>query len=70
MQHSIKYIGDKHERFSEMRKDKIRFRSEDFFDFASNNQSKYGIIEEKDDLIVSTFHIDALVNDFKETIKE
>jgi len=67
MQHSIQNIGERYEEFSRMRKEKTPFNSNDFFNFAKENKKKYSIIESGDDLLVSTWHSDALINDYKKT---
>lgn len=68
MQHSIKRIGDDYEEYSERRKDKKRFNSEGFFNFAKENKNKYGIIENGDDLLVSTWHSNDLIADYQKTL--
>ena len=69
MQHSIKYIGKTHEEISIMRKDKNQFNSVDFFNFAKENKEKYSIIENGDDLIVSTWYSNELIDAYRSTLK-
>lgn len=68
MQHSVKEIGKSYETLSTMRNDKIKFSAEDFFKFAKNNIKKYSIIENYDDLLVSTWHSDSLISDYRKSI--
>lgn len=68
MWHSIKYIGSKREEISNMRNDKIKFSTDDFFNYAKNNREKYNIIdllEGSDDLQISTWYVDDLIKDYK-----
>jgi hypothetical protein len=69
MQHSVKNIGDNYEKLSIMRKDKNQFKANDFFQFANDNRKKYRIIENGDDLLVSTWYSDSLIKDYKSTIQ-
>lgn len=69
MQHSVKYIGDNHEQLSIMRKDEKRFNANDFFQYSSENRNKYSIIENGDDLLVSTWYSDSLIKDYQSTIE-
>lgn len=68
MQHSVKNIGDNREQLSIMRKDKKQFNANDFFMFARDNKKKYSVIENGDDLLVSTWYSDALINDYISTL--
>jgi len=68
MQHSVKNIGNEYERFSILRKDKNQFNSNNFFQFAKNNKKKYNLIENDEDLLVSTWHSTDLISDYKSTI--
>ena len=68
MQHSVKNIGERYEELSIMRKDKYQFGAKEFFEFAKNNAKKYSIIENGDDLLVSTWYSDSLINDYKNHI--
>ncbi len=69
MQHSVKNIAHNYEEVSVMRKDKKQFNSNDFFNFVNENKKKYSIIENGDDLLVSTWYSDDLIKDYKLTIK-
>lgn len=64
MQHSVKQIGGNYERFSILRKEKPQFNKENFFEFAKSNMKRYNIIESGDDLLVSTWYSDSLINDY------
>lgn len=69
MQHSVKYIGDNYEKLSIMRKDKNQFVANDFFQYTKNNMKKYSIIENGEDLLVSTWYSDILIKDYQSTIQ-
>lgn len=69
MQHSIKYIGKNYEEISIMRKDKNQFNAVDFFNFAKENKDKYSIIENGDDLLVSTWYSNELIAAYRSTLK-
>jgi len=64
MQHSVIVIGENYEALSRMRNEKNPFSADGFFKFAKENSSKYGIIENGNDLLVSTWHSDALISDY------
>jgi hypothetical protein len=68
MQHSIKYIGENYSNLSNLRKDEKRFNKDSFFDYASNNKDKYHLIDNGDDLLVSTWYSDDLIRDYKNTL--
>jgi hypothetical protein len=68
MQHSIKWMAKTYSELSESRKDEKRFIEKDFIEFAKNNQKKYSIIENGDDLLVSTWYSSDLVNDYRKTL--
>jgi hypothetical protein len=51
-----------------MRKDKNPFNKEDFYQFAKSNMKKYSIIENGDDLLVSTWYSGSLIYAYQETI--
>lgn len=70
MQHSVKNIGDNYESLSNMRNDVKRFNSNDFLKFAKENKDKYHLIENGDDLLVSTWSSDKLINDYIKTINK
>ena len=69
MQHSVKNIGRDYEELSAMRNDKYQFKAADFFQFASENKNKYSIVVNDDDLLVSSWHSDTLINDYRTLIK-
>jgi len=69
MQHSVKDIGKLYQEVSDLRQDNLRFKALDFYNFALNNKEKYSIIENGFDLLVSTWHSNDLINDYKKTIK-
>ena len=68
MQHSVKEIAKRYSEISEMRKDKKLFKMEGFFNFAKENVRKYSLIEHGDDLLVSTWYSDDLINDYRKTL--
>ena len=68
MQHSVKEIAKRYSEISEMRKDKKPFKMEGFVNFAKENVRKYSLIENGDDLLVSTWYSDELVNDYRKTL--
>ncbi len=69
MQHSVNWVGERHEQVSDMRKDEKRFVKSDFVEFAKQNRQKYSIIENGDDFLVSTFYCGDLVKDYIKTLK-
>ena len=68
MQHSVKEIGKRYSEISSKRKDKKLFKFEDFINFARENKKKYSLIENGEDLLVSTWHSDDLIEDYKNTL--
>ena len=68
MQHSVQIIGDNYEALSKLRKDTNQFNAKKFFDFAKKNKKKYSIIENGEDLLVSTWRSDSLINDYRLSI--
>jgi hypothetical protein len=64
MQHSVK----EYQQLSEMRKDKKMFSKEGFFMFAKEHNKKYSIIENGNDLLVSTWYSGDLIEDYKKTL--
>lgn len=70
MQHSVKNIGDNYEKISIMRKDENQFSSNDFFQYAKNNMKEYSIIENGEDLLVSTWYSGSLISDYQSTIQQ
>jgi len=69
MRHSVNYIGETYEDLSNLRNDKKRFTKEGFFKYASDNKNKYSLIETNQDLLVSTWYSDLLINDYQKTLK-
>ena len=68
MWHSVEYIGKSSQEISDLRKDEKRFNKHDFFEFAKENKEKYNLQESGIDLLVSTWHSDQLVKNYKKTI--
>ena len=65
MQHSVKQIADNYEKLSIMRKDRNQFNADNFVQYAKDNKVKYNLIEDSDDLFVSSWYSDSLINDYK-----
>lgn len=65
MQHSVKQIADNQEKLSIMRNDSNQFNAANFFQFVKDNKDKYRIIESNEDLLVSSWYSDSLINDYK-----
>lgn len=70
MQHSVKEIGKRYAELSDMRQDKERFKSKEFFEFAEKNKGKYRLIENGDDLLVGTWYSNDLIEDYRQTLKQ
>jgi hypothetical protein len=68
MQHSVKEIAKRYSELSDLRKDKKRFVESNFIQFAKDNQRKYSIIENGDDLMVSTWYSNDLIEDYQKTL--
>lgn len=68
MQHSVNEIATRYSEYSDLRKDKKRFDKEGFITFAKTNKSKYSLIENGDDLLVSTWHSNDLIEDYRKTL--
>jgi hypothetical protein len=68
MQHSVKEIGKRYSEISNKRKDKKLFKFEDFINFAWGNKKKYSLIENGQDLLVSTWYSDDLIEDYRNTL--
>ena len=68
MQHSVKEIGKRYSEISNKRKDKKLFKFEDFINFAKENKRKYSLIENGDDLLVSTWYSNDLIDDYRNTL--
>lgn len=68
MQHSVLSIAKNHSELSDLRKDVNRFKADEFFEFAKTNKEKYHIIENGNDLLVSTWYSTDLINDYRTSI--
>jgi hypothetical protein len=68
MQHSVKEIAKMYSDLSERRKDKKRFIESEFIDFARQNHKKYSIVDNGDDMLVSTWYSNDLIEDYRKTI--
>ena len=68
MQHSVKEIGKRYSEISNKRKDKKLFKFEDFINFARENKKKYSLIENGEDLLVSTWYSNDLIEDYRKTL--
>jgi len=68
MQHSVNEIAKSYSEISEKRKDKKLFKMDGFINFAKENKRKYSLIEHGDDLLVSTWYSDDLINDYRNTL--
>jgi len=68
MEHSVKEIAKRYSELSDIRKDKKRFVESNFIQFAKDNQRKYSLIESGDDLMVSTWYSDELIEDYRKTL--
>ena len=68
MEHSVKEIAKRYSELSDLRKDKKRFVESNFIQFAKDNQRKYSLIESGDDLMVSTWHSNDLIEDYRKTL--
>lgn len=53
---------------SHRRNDEKLFNYVDFLKFAKDNVNKYSLIENGDDLLVSAWYSDKLINDYKKNI--
>jgi hypothetical protein len=69
MQHSINDIGERYSEISLKRFDKNLFIKQDFIRFAQASREKYHLIDNGDDLLVSSFYSNDLINSYKEYIK-
>jgi len=65
MQHSVKEIGIRYEDLSRLRNETVLFLSSVFLSFARENRDKYNLVDNGEDLLVSTWHVDQLLSDFK-----
>jgi hypothetical protein len=68
MQHSVREIAKRYSELSDLRKDKKRFVESNFIQFAKDNQRKYTLIENGDDLMVSTWYSNDLIEDYQKTL--
>ena len=68
MQHSVNEIAKRYSEISEKRNDKKLFKMDDFISFAKENKVKYSLIEHGDDLLVSTWYSNDLINDYRNTL--
>lgn len=68
MQHSVKWIAKNYSEISSKRKDKKLFMFDDFINFAKENKKKYSLIENGEDILVSTWYSDALIEDYRNTL--
>jgi hypothetical protein len=68
MYHSVKEIGKRYSKLSQKRNDLKLFKSDGFFNFAKSNIKKYSLIEEGDDILVSTWDCNDLISDYRKTI--
>jgi len=68
MEHSVKEIAKRYSELSDLRKDKKRFVESNFIQFAKDNQCKYSLIENGDDLMVGTWHSNELIEDYRKTL--
>jgi hypothetical protein len=68
MQHSVKEIAKRYSELSDKRKDKKRFVESDFIQFANDNKKKYSLSENGNDLLVSTWYSDELIEDYRKTL--
>lgn len=71
MEHSVKEIGKRYARLSNMRNDKKLFDYDKFMEFVKKNMGKYQLLEHEyieNDFTVTTLHTNDLINDFKQTL--
>lgn len=68
MQHSINHIATTHSEISDMRKDNKRFKKDGFIQFAREHKEKYHLIDNGDDMLVSTWYSNDLINDYRKTL--
>jgi len=68
MEHSVKEIGKRYSEISMMRKDKKLFKFDDFINFAQESKNKYSLIENGDDILVSTWYSNDLIEDYRKTL--
>ena len=68
MEHSVTELGKTREILSSMRSEKDIFNAKGFLDFAKKNIKKYHLTEKGGDVFVNTWNVDALLNDYKESL--
>ncbi len=68
MEHSVSELGKTREILSSMRSEKDIFDSKGFLAFAKKNIKKYHLTEKGGDVLVNTWNVDALLNDYKESL--
>lgn len=68
MEHSVSELGKTREILSSMRSEKDIFDSKGFLAFAKQNIKKYHLTEKGGDVLVNTWNVDALLNDYKESL--
>ena len=68
MQHSVKEIAKNYSEISHKRGDEKLFNYDEFLRFACENKLKYSLIENGDDLLVSTWYSNDLINDYRNTL--
>lgn len=68
MQHSVKSIAKRYSESSIRNKDEKLFNFYDFMNFAIKNKKKYSLIENGEDLLVSTWYYNDLIQGYIQTI--
>lgn len=68
MQHSISQIGRERETLSKSRNEAPYFSAKGFVSFAKMHRDKYSVSEVEGELYVGSWHVDALIKDYKETL--
>ncbi len=68
MQHSIKEIAERYSELSDLREDAQRFKKEDFIQFAKDNKKKYSLVDNGDDMLVSTWYSGDLIEAYRNTL--
>jgi hypothetical protein len=51
-----------------MRKDNKRFKKDGFIQFAREHKEKYHLIDNGDDMLVSTWYSNDLIEDYRKTL--
>lgn len=69
MQHSINEIANRYSRISKKRGDNPLFIADDFINFAKVNKKIYSLIDNGNDMLVSTWYSNDLINDYKKSRK-